>query len=266
MVSTLGSREVRVDYQPVKSAERAIRILEVLAASPELLTLADLQERLGYPRSSLYALVRTLRDLGWIESDPSGSAFGIGPDALCSGTAYLDRDPATTYVAKTLDALVRDVQHSAHYARRDGSSILYLASRDYDDGVYCAYQVGRRRPAYLTALGKALLAELTPAEVNELVPEHLVAVTEHTVTERAELHRQLDQTRSRGWSIEREEGVLGIACVATVVSYRIPATDALSCSLPVEIADRPKELAQVTDALIDHARRLERTLRAEGIR
>jgi DNA-binding IclR family transcriptional regulator len=255
-----------MDYQPVKSAERAIRILEVLAASPELLTLPELQERLGYPRSSLYALVRTLRDLGWIESDSSGSSFGIGPDALCSGSAYLDRDPATTYVAKTLDALVRDVKHSAHYARRDGSSVLYLASRDYDDGVYCAYQVGRRRPAHMTSLGKALLAELTRAEVDALLPERLVAATENTVTDRGELHRQLEQTRSRGWSLEREEGVLGIACVATVVNYRIPATDALSCSLPVEVADRPKELAQVTDALVDHARRLERTLRSEGIR
>ncbi len=64
--------------------------------------------------------------------------------------------------------------------------------------------------------------------------------------------------------MEREEGVLGIACVATVVSYRIPATDAMSCTPPVEIADHPDQLKQVTDALIDHARRLERTLRSEG--
>ena len=255
-----------MDYRPVKSAERAIRLLEVLAASPELLTLPELQERLGYPRSSLYALVRTLRDLGWIESDSTGSAFGIGPDALSSGTAYLDRDPATTYVAKALDALSREVEHAAHYARRDGSSVLYLASHDYDDGVYCAYQVGRRRPAYMTALGKALLAELTPAEVDELLPERLTAATEHTVTDRRQLHPQLDLARDRGWAMEREEGVLGIACVATVVSYRIPATDAMSCTLPVEIADRPEELAKITDALIDHARRLERTLRSEGIR
>lgn len=255
-----------MDYRPVKSAERAIRLLEVLAASPELLTLPELQERLGYPRSSLYALVRTLRDLGWIESDSTGSAFGIGPDALSSGAAYLDRDPATTYVAKALDALAREVGHAAHYARRDGSSVLYLASHDYDDGVYCAYQVGRRRPAHMTALGKALLAELTPAEVDDLLPERLTAVTQHTVTDRKQLHRQLELARERGWAMEREEGVLGIACVATAVNYRIPATDAMSCTLPVELADRPQELAQVTGALTDHARRLERVLRSEGIR
>jgi DNA-binding IclR family transcriptional regulator len=255
-----------MDYRPVKSAERAVRILEVLAASPELLTLPDLQERLGYPRSSLYALVRTLRDLGWIESDSTGSRFGIGPDALCSGSAYLDRDPATTYVAKALDEFVAEVQHSAHYARRDGASVLYLASREFDDGVHCAYQVGRRRPAYMTALGKALLAELTSNEINELLPEKLEPATSNTITDRDRLHLELDVARHRGWAMEREEGTLGVACVAAAVNYRVPASDAMSCTLPVEVADRPEELAAVTDALVDHARRLERTLRAKGIR
>jgi DNA-binding IclR family transcriptional regulator len=255
-----------MDYRPVKSAERAVRILEVLAASPELLTLPDLQERLGYPRSSVYALVRTQRELGWIECDATGSRFGIGPDALSSGSAYLDRDPALPYVAKALDEFVQEVKHSAHYARRDGSSVLYLASREFDDGVYCAYQVGRRRPTHMTALGKALLAELTRAEIDDLLPKKLQAATENTVTDRDALHEQLDLTRQRGWSMEREEGTLGIACVAAAVNYRVPATDAMSCTLPVEVADRPDELAEVTRALVDHARRLERTLRADGIR
>jgi len=53
----------------VKSAERTVRILETLAASPRRLTLSELQEHTGYPRSSLHALVRTLRDLKWVEAD-----------------------------------------------------------------------------------------------------------------------------------------------------------------------------------------------------
>jgi DNA-binding IclR family transcriptional regulator len=73
------------DSSPVKSAERTVKILETLAASPTRLTLSELQERMGYPRSSLHALVRTLRELKWVEADESGSAFGVGPHALLSG-------------------------------------------------------------------------------------------------------------------------------------------------------------------------------------
>lgn len=255
-----------LDYRPVKSAERTVRLLEVLAASPAKLTLPELQERVGYPRSSLYALVRTLRDLGWIEIDASGSRFGIGPDALCSGSAYLTRDPAMPFVASALDAFAREVRHTAHFARRDAASVIYLASNHYDDGVICAHQVGRRRPAHVTALGKALLAELTSPEVDELLPEELERVTPYTLTQRAAVHQDLETVRRRGWAMEREEGTLGVACVATVVGYRIPASDAMSCIMPVEVADRPSELADITNALIEHAQQLSRTLRREGIR
>ena len=57
------------EISPVKSAERTVRILETLAASPTRLTLAELQAKMGYPRSSLHALVRTLRELRWVESE-----------------------------------------------------------------------------------------------------------------------------------------------------------------------------------------------------
>src|SRR5207245_1183125 len=72
------------EIQPVKSAQRTVQILETLAASPTRLTISQLQEQVGYPRSSLHALMRTLRDLKWVESDESGTTFGIGPHALMS--------------------------------------------------------------------------------------------------------------------------------------------------------------------------------------
>ena len=63
------------EVQPVKSAQRTVQILETLAASPERLTISQLQEIVGYPRSSLHALMRTLRDLKWVESDESGTTY-----------------------------------------------------------------------------------------------------------------------------------------------------------------------------------------------
>src|ERR1700755_2014137 len=118
------------DTSPVKSAERTVKILETLAASPTRLTLSELQERMGYPRSSLHALVRTLRELKWVEADESGSAFGVGPHALLSGTAYLDRDPALHYAYETLEDLRTEIGYTIHYAPRDGTHVLYLASRE----------------------------------------------------------------------------------------------------------------------------------------
>lgn len=253
------------DAPSVKSAERTVRILETLAASPTKLTLAELQQKMKYPRSSLHALVRTLRELKWIEADASGSAFGVGPHALLSGTAYLDRDPALPYAYEALEDLRTETGHTTHYARRDGWMVLYLASRERRESVRLFSRVGRQLPAYLTALGQALLAALTPEEVAEVLPNHLVAVTDNTITSHEKLAHELDIVRARGWAFEREQGTFGVACVAAAIDYRIPATDAISCSMPVETAT-DKEVHRVATAVTARTQALATTLRRAGIR
>ena len=253
------------DASPVKSAERTVKILETLAASPTRLTLSELQERMGYPRSSLHALVRTLRELKWVEADETGSAFGVGPHALLSGTAYLDRDPALRYAYETLEDLRTEVGHTIHYARRDDTHVLYLASRESREQVRVVSRVGRRLPAHVTALGQALLAELTEAEVDDLLRDELPAFTRNTITDRARLHAELDAVRKRGWAFEIEQGTDGVACVAVAVGYRIPATDAISCSMPVATAVG-EHLEKVVAAVTAHTNALAATLRREGIR
>jgi DNA-binding IclR family transcriptional regulator len=253
------------DVSPVKSAERTVRILETLAASPTRLTLSELQERMGYPRSSLHALVRTLRELKWVEADESGSAFGVGPHALLSGTAYLDRDPALRFAYETLEDLRTEIGYTIHYARRDEAHVLYLASRESRASVRMVSRIDRRLPVHVTALGQALLADLTETEVDALLPADLVAITAHTITARAQLHAELDAVRKRGWAFEVEQGTEGVACVAVAVGYRIPATDAISCSMPAHLAHGP-HLEKVTEAVARHTEALARTLRREGIR
>lgn len=253
---------------PVKSAERTVRIMEVLSASPERLTLGRLQELTGYPRSSLYALLRTLVSLKWIEVEEGGEAagFGIGPRALLCGTAYLDRDPALPYAVRQIEQLRADVGYTTHYARLDGSNVIYLATREATDSRRLTSRVGRQLPAHATALGKALLSELTAQEVDRLLPaEPLEALTPHTITGRAALADELEQTRGRGWALESEQNTPGLCCVAAPVPYRIPATDAISCSIPLDHAT-PQEIDRVAEAILRHSTALAQTLRRDGIR
>jgi DNA-binding IclR family transcriptional regulator len=251
------------EVSPVKSAQRTVRILETLAESPTRLTLAELQERMGYPRSSLHALIRTLREMKWVEADPTGSAFGVGPHALLSGTAYLDRDAALPFAYETLEDLRAELGYTTHYARRVDADVLYLASRESRSGV--VPRVGRRLPAHVTALGQILLSCLTDDEVHAVLPAELASLTANTITDRAALLAELDVVRGRGWSHEVEQGTEGVACVAVAVDYRIPATDAISCSMPAKLIDTD-EVHRVAEALQRHTHVLAATLRREGIR
>ena len=53
---------------PVKSALRTVELLEFFSSHRGLHSLSELQQSLGYPKSSLYMLLRTLTDLGWVET------------------------------------------------------------------------------------------------------------------------------------------------------------------------------------------------------
>ncbi|GDY33023.1 IclR family transcriptional regulator [Gandjariella thermophila] len=244
----------------VKSADRTIELLEVLSRSDRPMTLTDLHRALNYPKSSLYMLLQTLVSRGWVEMDPQRSSYGIGVRALLVGTSYLDHDPVVRVAIRVMEQLRKDVNETVHLARLDGSDVVYLASRESEHHLRVVSRVGRRLPAHATSLGKALLAERDPEEVDALLPERLDPLTPNTVTDRAALHDQLTRFRAQGYAHEREENTPGLGCFAVALPYRTPVIDALSCSVPVARLDGEHE-RQIVAALLDAARTITDLLR-----
>ena len=249
----------------VKSARRAVELVEAFAAAEGWMTPGDLHESTGLPRSSLHGLLHTLTELGWLEANLTQTRYRLGVRALICGTAYLDRDPAVPYATRALEEVRAQTGFTTHFARRYGTDIVYLETRESQQSTHLTSRVGRTLPAHATSLGKVLLAELTPSEVADLLPESLPAFTPHTVDSREQLEQQLVQAREAGWAAEVEEGTVGVRCVAAAIPYRIPATDALSCSMPVDLAD-DAAAKQVAGVLVEVATTLGRKLRAAGIR
>ncbi|GGR47779.1 IclR family transcriptional regulator [Streptomyces roseolus] len=239
----------------VKSAVRTVELLEFFAGRPGMHTLAAVQEAMGYPKSSLYMLLRTLVDLGWVETDATGTRYGIGVRALLVGTSYIDGDEVVAASRVTLDRLSDDTTETVHLARLDGTSVVYLATRQSQHHLRPFTRVGRRLPAHSTALGKALLAGHDDAEVRELLPKELPSVTEHTITDRERLIEELARVRELGYAVDREENTLGLRCFAVAIPYRSPARDALSCSVPAARLT-PAHEQLIKDALFDARDRL----------
>ena len=249
----------------VKSARRAVELLEAFGANHSWLSLTDLHHHTGFPRSSLHGLLRTLRDVGWIESDDAGTRFRLGVKALICGTAYLDRDPVMPYATEALEKLREQIGYTCHFARLNGPDIVYLQTRESRTSAHLVSRVGRTLPAHATALGKVLLSELADDELTAVLPKHLEALTDLTITDREALRSELAFIRERGYSTERGQSTPNVACVAAVVPYRIPGTDAMSCSRPGErVTDA--ELQRVGGLLRDVAEDLSQQLRRAGIR
>jgi len=233
----------------VKSAVRTVELLEYFAGRPGMHSLASVQEAVGYPKSSLYMLLRTLVGLGWVETDAAGTRYGIGVRALLVGTSYLDGDEVVAAARPTLDRLLDDTTETIHLARLDGTHVVSLATRQSPHHLRPFTRVGRRLPAHSTALGKALLATHTDDQVRSLLPPVLATMTEHTRTDREQLIEELHTVRAQGYAVDREENTLGLCCFGVALPSRRPARDALSCSVPVARLT-PAHEQMIKDALL----------------
>jgi DNA-binding IclR family transcriptional regulator len=144
----------------------------------------------------------------------------------------VDSDRRVRLVRPYLDEASDTLGETMHLARLDGPDVVYLATRESHEYPRTISRVGRRVPAHAGALGKALLAERPDAEL-PLPDDPLPPRTPNTHTTRAALLADLATVRERGYSIDREETVLGIAGFGFALRYDTPATDAISCSVPV---------------------------------
>lgn len=246
----------------VKSAARTVELLELLAARQNRPTrLRELQDAMGVPRSSLYALLRTLTKCGWVITDATGTLYRIGIHALLVGTTYLDSDPYLRVIQPYLDELGESIDETFHFGRLDRTDVVYLATRESSQYLRPFSRVGRRLPAYATSLGKAILAGFDADERAQHVPDLMVPLTPHTITDHAALAADLTQVSERGYAVEDQENSIGVRCFAVALRYSTPAYDALSTSVPIARLT-PERETEIVSALMRARDHVERSIGA----
>lgn len=204
--------------ETVKSAERVLEILELMTRRESPLTFTQIAEALGYPRSSLHSLLRTLVQSGWAELDPVTRRYTLGIRAWQAGNAYLRAvnlaDRTRPYLERVRDAL----DETVHVAVLDGRYNVYISKVDGSQMLVLASAIGRRLEAHATGVGKVLLAGLPEAECRALLEaQPLERFTEHTITDVGQLETELAGIRRRGHSVDNEEYTRGVRCVAVPV-------------------------------------------------
>jgi DNA-binding IclR family transcriptional regulator len=220
--------------RPVKSALHAIDVLEFLAARPdEPARMREIAQATDIPRSSLYALLRTLTERGWVRRDPSGTLYSVGLRVLMTGISYLDSDATLRTVKPWLERLNETLDETVHLARLDERDIVYLATKESTQYLRVINRVGRRLPASSTSLGKALLAAQPAGDLDRHLYAPLPRLTEFTVTDRSALEADLDGVRQRGYAVDLEENTLGLKCFGFALPIQYPPVDAISCSVPL---------------------------------
>jgi IclR family transcriptional regulator, acetate operon repressor len=214
----------------VQSVQRAFEILEVMAAGGGgALALSDIAAATKRPAPSIHRLIRTLVELGYVRQD-SSRRYALAPGLIRLGDGAARQ--FGTWADPVLSELVQTIGETANMAIIEGTQALYVAQVAGRHSMRMFTQVGRRVSMHSTAVGKALLCQLTDAEVRSILQvAGMPATTERSIIDPDALLRELAAGRALGYVSEVGEQELGVSCVAVPVPGA-PVLSAISFSGP----------------------------------
>ena len=221
--------------EPVKAVIKTLRILESLSRQ-EKVGVTELAKNVGMNKSTTYRFLHSLRELGYVTQDADTEHYSLTLKLFAVASVVLDRLELWNESRLVMKNLARITGETIHLGVIESLKLVYIGKVESTQTlrVSMASRVGQGAPTYCTAIGKALLANLPPAEVDEVLrKEQIVAYTEKTITRRQDIDKELEQIRKVGYSINNEEHEVGVRCVAAPIrDNRGEVTAAISISMP----------------------------------
>jgi DNA-binding IclR family transcriptional regulator len=209
---------------------RSAAIMEAFNGAAPVLSLADLNKRTRLPKSTLHRLVDQLCQVGWLERDHGGYRVGLRMFEL--GTLAVDGNRLHDAAFPHLQALASRTGLAAQLAILDHAEVVYL-ERVVVGLIRLPTRRGGRKPAYCTALGKALAAYDDDA-IRAVISAPMPRKTAKTITEPVALWTELKGVREAGVAFDRGEAYKELVCVAAPIRSSGHAIAAVSVTGPAE--------------------------------
>jgi len=189
---------------------RALTMLDIVVAEPRGLSLTVAAGRAGLSKATAFRLLGALARGGLVARDaPSGlyrPSLKIAQMAEQVLAAYDFPSIARPHMIK----LAGEVGHGIAAGVVQGGEVVYVERIEASTEIRVHHQLGGRRPIHTSSLGKAIVAFLPPDEVEAILRDyHFERFTEYTIVDREAYLRDLAKVRRQGWSLSRNEGVLG---------------------------------------------------------
>ena len=242
-----------MEENTVRSAQRVFLLLETLARSGTM-GITELSIKTGLNKATVFRQINTLVSLGYAQKEEGTDKYKLTLKLLHIASGLLDQMDMRVIVRPYLERLAAQTGETVHLVQREEGYIIYIDKVEPTvNSVRMVSRIGMRQPMYCTAVGKALLADLSEEEVRH-VWEHsrILPLTGHTLVEWSGFIREIAAVRQRGYALDNEENELGVCCVAvSLPDHTGKETYAVSISAPISrmsderIAQLAKQLLEV---------------------
>lgn len=229
---------------------RAALVLDAVArrSGDRGVNLAELSREIKLQKSTTHRLLIGLEQIGFVRRAEDGERYTIGVKLVELAGKYLDGSNLSREAAPILYDTMLQSGETVNMAILDGSDVVYIAKVESAHSVRLHSRVGDRRPAYTSALGKAMMAWKPSTLVEDVIAAGLPQRTPKSITDPDTLRACLAEVRAKGYAVDDEETTVGVRCVAApIFDYRSNVVAAVSIAGPtmrVRI-ERIPELAQL---------------------
>ncbi len=200
------------------SALKVFAVLETVASAQRPLAISELAALLGVPKPTMHRIVRQLDGEGLLQREPNRRVYGPGPRLLnfALGAIYSSMRSAPRHAV--LEGLSAAVGETCNFGMMTGNAVVYLDRVEASWPFGLKFEPGSRVPLHCTSVGKLLLSIQPRRRRDELIrAAPLARYTENTITNPDALHRELEEIRKRGYSIDNQEFLAGVVCLAVPV-------------------------------------------------
>ena len=198
--------------------DRGIRVLEEIARGNGLGTARSIGATLGINQGTIYQILRTLQNSGYVHRLPGGR-YQLGARIAYLVDGYQIQAAPPQVIVDHLLALHLATDETVYAALALGSTIAIVASHESTKRLRVgSFDVGFAENPHATASGKAFLAFCEDSEVETYFDaRQLEALTGNTITDWDDLHREFERIRVDGIAFDREESEVGIISIGTVI-------------------------------------------------
>jgi DNA-binding IclR family transcriptional regulator len=217
----------------VQVIARAAQVLRALEGEPLGLSLAQLAERVGLPRSTVHRIVTALSAEGFLVSASASGRVRIGPEfarLASAGAAELWRA-----VEPYMQRLAAQLGETVDCAVLEGNRVRVIhVIPTTRHTLRAVAEVGQEFPLFSTAKGKALLAAHEQGYALRMLPAQLESYTPYTSVNIDDILAELERVRAAGLAHDREENTLGVCATAVAVREPSGVLVALSVVVPAQ--------------------------------
>lgn len=200
------------------SAMKLFAILETIATASRALTVSELAALLNVPKPTMHRIVRQLDAEGLLQREPHRRVYGPGPRLLGFALGAVRSSMRSAPRHAVLEALSAKVKETCNFGMIAGNSVVYLDRVEALWPFGLRFESGSRVPMHCTSVGKLLLSAQPRRRRDDLIRATALArYTENTITEPGALHHELEEIRKRGYSIDNQEFLAGVVCLAVPV-------------------------------------------------